>query len=159
AATLVGSGGPGISAGQAAQLVAQGVREANVALLKLEGKRPIIGRLQIVELYLDRAAEALRALQAQAIASPALFRVAKNRVKTSPLSGALRRPLDAGYRGTTYDYISALGRRKEGGTKEEVLIEYTLDTRRARTEVRSLQPQGNLVRGLTQLAARDAIEN
>jgi pimeloyl-ACP methyl ester carboxylesterase len=153
AATLIGSGGPEISAGQAAQLVAKGVREANLALLELGGKWPLVGRLQLIELYLDRATEALRALQTQAAESSGQFRVTE-RIQQG--QGALRRPVDAGYRGTSYDLIRALTEHKPG---EEALIKYSLDTRRARTEVRSQQPQGRLVRELVKVSTRQAIED
>jgi len=157
AATLIGSGGPSISAGQAAQLVAQGVREANVALAQLGGKWPLIGHLQFVELYLDRAADALRALQAQAAASPALFRIRDERVQPGP--GALRRPLDAGYRGTSYDFISVLADKPDGAAPEQVPIRFALDTRRARTEVRTQKPQSKLVQELVKVSARSALED
>ncbi|MFL6574036.1 MAG: CHAT domain-containing protein, partial [Burkholderiales bacterium] len=157
AATLIGSGGPSISAGQAAQLVAQGVREANVALAQLGGECPLIGHLQFVELYLDRAAEALRALQTQVAASPALFRMRDERVQ--PGAGALRRPLDAGYRGTSYDFISALADKPAGAAPEQVPIRYALDTRRARTEVRTQKPQSKLVQELVKGSARSALED
>jgi pimeloyl-ACP methyl ester carboxylesterase len=157
AATLIGSGGPSISAGQAAQLVAQGVREANVELLQLGGKCPIIGHLQFVELYLDRAAEALRALQTQVAASPALFRIRDEKVQLG--AGALRRPLDAGYRGTTYDFISALADKPDGAGLEQVPIRYALDTKRARTEVRTEKLQSKLVQELVKVSARSALED
>jgi pimeloyl-ACP methyl ester carboxylesterase len=157
AATLIGSGGPSISAGQAAQLVAQGVREANAALAQLGGECPVIGHLQFVELYLDRAAEALRALQTQAAASPALFRIREERVR--PGAGALRRPLDAGYRGTSYDFISALADKPDGAAPGQVPIRYALDTRRARTEVRTQKPQSKLVQELVKVSARSALED
>ena len=61
-ATLIGSGGTGINAGQAAQLIAQGVYEANELL---GGERagngkawPRVSELRFIELYLDRATEA-----------------------------------------------------------------------------------------------------
>lgn len=157
AATLIGSGGPSISAGQAAQLVAQGVREANVALAQLGGECPLIGHLEFVELYLDRAAEALRALQTQVAASPALFRLRDEKVQSG--AGALRRPLDAGYRGTTYDFISALADKPDGDSPEQVPIRYALDTRRARTEVRTQKPQSKLVQELVKTSARSALED
>ena len=64
AATLIGSGGAGISAGQSAQAVAQGVREANLRLI--DAGWPSVSHLYLIELYLDRASEAWRALQVQA---------------------------------------------------------------------------------------------
>ena len=69
ATTLLGSGGSGITAGQAAQLIAQGVREANEQLAQdgaAPPRWPRVDQLKIIELYLDRASEAWNALQALA---------------------------------------------------------------------------------------------
>ena len=73
ATTLLGSGGSGITAGQAAQLIAQGVREANEQLAddgtiatRIPPRWPRVDQLTIIELYLDRASEAWNALQALA---------------------------------------------------------------------------------------------
>ncbi len=66
AATLLGSGGTGISAGQAAQLIAQGVREANDQVSSDRNERrswPRVSDLRVIELYLDRATEAWRSLR------------------------------------------------------------------------------------------------
>ena len=78
AATLLGSGGTGISAGQAAQLIAQGVREGNDQVSSDRNKRrswPRVSDLRVIELYLDRATEAWRSLEALAKGSPALYAV------------------------------------------------------------------------------------
>jgi hypothetical protein len=153
AATLIGSGGSGIAPGQSAQLVAQGVHEANAKLATMGGRWPTISRLHLIELYLDRASEALRALQVQAAASPAFFRVDDT---VRPGNGALERPLDFGYRGSSYDFISALTHKEDG---HEQVIRYTLDTRRARTEMRTQQAQGELLRQLVRTFAREAATN
>jgi hypothetical protein len=71
ASTLIGSGGSGISAGESAQLIAQGVREANERLAKIHW--PIVGHLHLIELYLERATEAWRSLQVQASSTPAQY--------------------------------------------------------------------------------------
>ena len=149
AATLLGSGGKGISAGSAAQLIAQGAYEANQKLQQTSW--PVLGHLLLVELYLDRASEAWRALQVQAIATP-------NQLELVGLvgagTGALRRPLTSSYRGANYDLISALtGPMDKDGDPS---IEYVLDTRRARTEVRAQQAQGRLLKELVARASNDA---
>ena len=108
ATTLLGSGGTGISAGQAAQLIAQGVREANEQMSSERSERrgwPRVSEIHIIELYLDRATEAWRSLQELANASPAFYAV--NPIIEQGI-GALRRPPDGGYRGADYDFISAL---------------------------------------------------
>jgi hypothetical protein len=147
AATLIGSGGSGITVGQAAQLVAQGVREANERLheanQRLRDRQwPLVGHLFLVELYLDRATEAWRALRVQARAMPGNYAVTDT---VLPGTGALPRPLDSGYRGADYDFISAVTVPDRQGDAQ---IAYTLDTKRARTEVRAQQTQGRLVREL-----------
>ena len=155
AATLIGSGGTRISAGQAAQWIAQGVREANERLSEDSNASSAAGlarvsRLTLVELYLDRASEAWRALQLQAAATPGHYAV-EDTVRTGV--GGLPRPLDAAYRGAPYDFISAVGKTDAAGGTE---IEYILDTRRARTEVRAQKAQGPLLRHLVMLASNDA---
>ena len=154
AATLIGSGGTGITAGAAAQLVAQGAYEANLKLQ--QGRRPQLrswpklSHLTLVEFYLDRASDAWRSLQVQSIAAPSQFQV---RGPVQQGVGAMRRSLDSSYRGAAYDLISALtGPTKDG----QPSIAYTLDTRRARTEVRAQQAQGTLLRELVKKASNDA---
>ncbi|MEP6963883.1 MAG: CHAT domain-containing protein [Polaromonas sp.] len=154
AATLIGSGGTGVSAGAAAQLVAQGAYEANQKLH--QGRRPrrkgwpLLSHLTLVEFYLDRASDAWRALQVQSTAAPNQFQV---RGPVQQGVGAMRRSLDSSYRGSAYDLISALtGPIRDG----EPSIAYTLDTRRARTEVRAQQAQGTLLRELVEKASNDA---
>ena len=149
AATLIGSGGKGVNAGSAAQLIAQGAYEANQKLQ--HSSWPTLGRLILVELYLDRASDAWRSLQVQSIATP-------NQLELVGLvtggTGALRRPLTSSYRGATYDLISALtGPTDSNG---DPTIEYVLDTRRARTEVRAQQAQGRLLKELVARASNDA---
>ena len=146
-ATLIGSGGSGISAGQSAQLIAQGVREANEHLAA--AKWPRVDRLQLIELYEDRATEAWRALRAQSIAAPAEL-VVTDGIESG--LGALSRPLDANYRGASYDFISAQSRQDPG---QQTSIDYSLDTKRARTEVRGKSLQAELVHGLIASAASD----
>jgi CHAT domain-containing protein len=148
AATLLGSGGTGISAGSAAQAIAQGAHDANLKLR--DNGWPQIGRLLLVELYLDRASDAWRALEVQATATP-------NQLKlVGPVqsgAGALRRLLDSSYRGAAYDFITVVTSKRSDG---EPTITFNLDTRRARTEVRAQQTQGTLVRELVAKASNDA---
>ena len=148
AATLIGSGCTGIGAGTSAQLVAQGTWEANQKLQ--DGGWPQVGRLILVEFYLDRASDAWRALEVQATATPHQLKVV-GFVESG--AGALRRSLDSSYRGASYDFISAtVGKPDDGGVPT---ITYTLDTKRARTEVRAQQTQTTLVRELVAKASND----
>jgi tetratricopeptide (TPR) repeat protein len=137
AATLVGSGGTGITPGQSAQMIARAAHEANQTLA--ECGWPLVASLTLVELYLDRASEAWRALQVQASAAPERWRIGEQ-VRRG--AGALRRTLDASYRGADYDLISAVVHGSGIGAQ----IAYTLDTRRARSEVRAQKTQPRLLR-------------
>ncbi|KNZ31343.1 MAG: hypothetical protein AD742_17380 [Methylibium sp. NZG] len=148
AATLIGSGGVGMSVATSAQAVAQGVREANEKLQ--EGGWPQVSHLRLIELYLDRATDAWRGLQLLVEASPEHFALTPT---VLPGAGALRRPLDSGYRGAAYDFISATTDNDEFG---EPKIVYTLDTKRARTEVRAQSAQSRLVTELVRRASNDA---
>ena len=143
AATLLGSGGLGISAGAAARAIARGVYEANRRLAHLGWPR--VERLVLVELYLDRATEAWQGLQVLAAASPEAFVLAP-RIRSG--TGALRQPIAGSYRGADYDLITAVTR--EAGT-----IEFALDSRRARSELREQPTQIGLVRDLVLRAASD----
>ena len=147
AATMIGSGGIGFSVAQSAQAIVRGVYEANRRLVELEW--PSVGHLHLIDLYLDRASEAWRALKVEAAANAGLCDVT-DVVVMRP--GALERPLDSGYRGAAYDYISAVTERGEEGREA---ISYTLDTRRARSEVRAQATQLPLVRELMTAVVRD----
>ena len=149
AATLIGSGGTGISAAASAQSIAQGALEANRKLRN--SGWPQLVRLTVIELFLDRAADAWRALQQLQLATPNRLTV-EGKVESGV--GALRRSLDSGYRGAAYDYIKAL--TVDGGDPANPCIAYTLDTRRARTEVRAQHAQGTLLRQLVAHASNDA---
>ena len=149
AATLIGSGGTGITPGSAAQLIAQGAIEANQKLQ--ESGWPQLGQLIFVELFLERAADAWRALQLQEQAAPNRIKL-QGRVQSGP--GAMRRSLDSSYRGATYDFISAL--HVPGDDAVNPCIAYTIDTKRARTEVRAQHAQGTLLRELVANASNDA---
>ncbi|MGE0097291.1 MAG: CHAT domain-containing protein [Hydrogenophaga sp.] len=148
AATLIGSGGSGITVFASAQAVAQGVREANEKLA--QGGWPQVSHLRLVELYQDRATEAWSALRLLASAASEHFEVEEH---VHALSGALRRPLDNGYRGTAYDFISAIAEKDEAG---ETHVLYTLDTQRARADVRAQGTQAQLVGELVKRASNDA---
>ena len=65
---------------------------------------PLVSRLLLVERYLDRAAEAWRALRTLNEASTGEFKVCD---AVAMGAGALRRTLEGGYRGSDYDLISA----------------------------------------------------
>jgi hypothetical protein len=159
AATLIGSGGTGISAGQSAQVIAQAVREANERLAesnetlravneerkkrdeRLLQEWPTVSHLYLIELYLDRARDAWRALQVQVAASDGY-----DVTQTVQLGqAALPRPIDTGYRGADYDFMSAISGTDAQGVS---LISYTLDTKRARSEVHAEAAQSELVRAL-----------
>ena len=141
AATLMGTGGVGIHAGAAARAIAAGVREANARLVA--GGWPAVRELTLVELYLERAADAWHGLQVLATAHPGHYAITPT-VQTG--TGPLRRVLDSGYRGTDYDFVTAT-------SQGEGAIAFTLDSKRARTEVRAQMTQARLVRELVKRAS------
>ena len=151
ASTLLGSGGSGIDAGQAAQLIAQGVRDAN-KLLRKQDRWPWVGTLHLVELYLDRASLALNALKVLAEAQPDDFEITPT-VRAG--QGWERRPLDWGYRGAGYDFISALTDNEAGTDSSSSVIRYTMDTHRARTEMHAQSSQRHLVEQLVAQASNE----
>jgi hypothetical protein len=152
ATTLLGSGGSGITPGQAAQLIAQGVREANEQIAEkgpANAQWPRVDRLKIIELYLDRASDAWNALQTLAISAPGAYTVAPT---IAGEAGALRRPPEAGYRGADYDFISALVLKTEGDSQE---IAYTINSKRARNDVRPQPMQVRLIKNLVTTASNN----
>ena len=149
AATLIGSGGSGITAGSSALAIVQAAHEANTKLEQVDGW-PTLGKLTLVELYLERATDAWHALQMQEQSDRSLLRLV-GKIQFGP--GALRRTPDSGYRGTSYDFISAL--QQPGPDAEHPGIAYTLDTRRARAEVHAHRAQATLVRELVSKASND----
>ncbi|HWT38027.1 MAG TPA: CHAT domain-containing protein, partial [Paraburkholderia sp.] len=148
---LVGSGGIDVSAGASARFIAEGVWQANQRLA-LTGW-PQVSRLRIYELYLDRASEAWRSLQLLSAAMPGRYDVEKS---VQHGEGALRRPLDSSYRGADYDLISAVSQTSASGEHE---ISFTLDTRRARTEVRCVATQLRLLRELVSASSNDQCQD
>lgn len=157
AATLIGSGGSRITIGDAAQAIVRGVRQAAQRIAEVNQELrdgatawPQIGKLSLVELYLDRATEAWRALREMEVAEPAALRLGK-RVESD--KSAKRRTLDGSYRGAAYDFISALSAPGDGGTR---CISYRLDTRRARSEVTAQRAQSTLLTKLVKDASNDA---
>jgi tetratricopeptide (TPR) repeat protein len=149
AATLVGSGGTGVTVGNAALALVQAITDGNVRLDEINWPR--VSALKIVEMFLDRAADALRVLKMHAQANPDRIAVESILVEGN---GNLRRPLESSYRGATYDFISArAGEKSQDGNPA---IEYSLDTKRARTEVRAQRAQGSLLRDLVAKASNSA---
>jgi hypothetical protein len=153
ASTLIGSGGTGISAGQSAQLVVQGVLDANALLEDRNGKHdnawPRCEHLQLIELYLDRAVEAWRALDLQHVLTPKAFKLSP---RVDRADGGQVRPSDSAYRGADYDFVT-VDTRADARGKE--IFEFTLDTRRARSEVRGQSTQSGLLHELVASASSD----
>src|SRR5262249_19312548 len=153
AATLLGSGGTGISAGQSAQLITQGVAEANELLANEESDGatpwPRCRSLRLIELYLDRAAEAWRALQLKHDLAPDRFSLEP---KIEARKVGQGRPPDWGYRGAPYDFITVETAATTGGVQT---FEFNLDTRRARSEVRAKTAQSKLLSELVATASND----
>jgi tetratricopeptide (TPR) repeat protein/pimeloyl-ACP methyl ester carboxylesterase len=140
ATALIGSGGAGMSPGQSAALIAQGVRDANIRLKQKAW--PTVSHLHLIELYLDRATDAWGAAQALSASRPTDFKVT-SLIKRG--TGWLRRPLAGGYRSTRYDFISVVAQRDEN---QLPMITYTLDSQRARAPVRGQSTQVALLHEL-----------
>lgn len=151
AGTLLGSGGLRVRVGQAAQLIVNGVLDANVSLARAGW--PVVTRLSLVELYLDRATEAWRALRLLQQTAGGHLRV-DDVVRDG--RGSLRRPLEVGYRGTDYDVISAA---IETGPTGTATLQYTLSTKRARSEVRAKTAQVSLVRQMVERASNHLVDD
>lgn len=150
AATLIGSSGSEMSEGTSAQAIALGVRQANQSLARVGW--PQVGELHLVELFLDRATEALQALQVLRQAQARDLLVDEVVI---PGVGGLARPPSASYRGSGYDFVSV----QRNGDGDAAPIEFTLDTRRARSEVRGSSIQSALVDQLVRSGASDSTRN
>ena len=146
-ATLIGSGGVGMNASNAARAIAQGVREANQRLAGVNNSGwPQVNHLTLVELYLERASDAWTGLQVLALSAPGLYDITPT-IQSGV--GPLRRQVDSGYRGTDYDFIVATSPSDDN-------IAFALDTKRARTEVRAQSTQGKLLRELVKRASTES---
>jgi CHAT domain-containing protein len=148
AATLIGSGGSGISVETSARAVAQGVRRANERLG--QSGWPVCSHLCFVELYRDRASDALRALRMLVQASPGQFTLTPA-LQVGP--GALPKTLVGGYRGVNYDLLSVVTDSNEFGEPKFV---YTLDTHRTRSGIRALSYPSPRRNELISRASNDA---
>ncbi|MEJ8860007.1 CHAT domain-containing protein [Variovorax robiniae] len=141
-AVLMGSGGSSMPVATSAQAIALGVQQANQRLAAVGW--PQVRALQLVDRYLDRAADALQALRS-------LSSALAQDLDLAPLirrgAGALRRLPEAGYRGVDYDFIAV------GQGNEQSPLRFTLDTRRARSEVTGVRTQSGLVRTLIEEGA------
>jgi len=146
-ATLMGSGGVGMNASNAARAIAQGVRDANLRLAGVPGSGwPQVNHLTLVELYLERASDAWHGLQVLATAAPGLYEITPTILSGV---GPLRRQIDSGYRGADYDFIAVTSNIDDS-------IAFALDTKRARTEVRAQSTQGKLLRELVKRASTES---
>ncbi len=146
ACTLIGSGGKGFDVWAVAPLLTEAVSDADDMLGTAQ--LPRLGGLKIIELFQDRAHDALQALMLQAAHQPDQYQVVPTVVAGA---GALRRTPGTHYRGADYDFVS-IGIRN---TPEGSELAYSLDTRRARTEV---VRQGVQMSLLQQLLARSNMQ-
>jgi tetratricopeptide (TPR) repeat protein len=156
ATTLLGSGGTGISVGDAVLALVQGIMDANAKIADVNqsgGARwPTVRALRIAEVYLDRASDAWRVLKLHDQTNPGRLAIGRSLTEGE---GRLNRPVDSSYRGATYDFISVL--RTPSAKNAEPQIGYSLDTRRARTEVRAQRAQGPLIRDLVERASNSTV--
>ena len=152
ATTLLGSGGSGITAGQAAQLIAQGVREANEQLARTAPRRRA-----------GRASASSRSSNCTSIARAKRgTRCRRSRRRDAPLHG--RTDDRAGHRRAAPAPGRRLPRRRlrlhqrahrEDRRRAESIV-YTVNTKRARSEVRPQPTQVELVRNLVRTASNNA---
>ena len=147
ASTLIGSGGTGITAGHAADLIIQGVLEANELIERERSDARSQDRLAALRApALDRAvprSRRRRVARAAVAADREAEHVRPHRRPWRPDRAVTRRPPDSGYRGAPYDFITVDTRKNEGGART---FEFTLDSRRARSEVRGKTAQGQAPR-------------
>ena len=148
ASSLIGSGGSGMSAALSARAIAKGVYDANCSLR--QNKWPYVKHLHLIEVYLDRATDAWQALGMLAASAPGKY-VLNGQIASG--TGALRRALASGYRSTSYDLLTV---DAENAGTNRVRIVYTLDTKRAREEVRAQGLQPTLVDMLIKSASNIA---
>lgn len=156
AITSVGSGGA-LSVGESVSMVVRGALEANdvIAAAGQKAAWPTVSTLKVIELYESRAVEAWHTLCDTEKGDQLPIRLHPS-VKTG--KGGLRQPLDANYRGTTYDLVRITKVRLlkaatgDGKTQTEDVLEYSLSTRRARAEVRVKANQRALVAELVKRA-------
>jgi CHAT domain-containing protein len=135
ASVLVASGGWRIDVPQAAVAIVRGVCEANRRLA--DEKLPVVSNLTLVELFGDRAS-----IAHTAIADLEQQRQAPIHLLPTVIAdqGGRPRPVERGYRGTTYDLVQVCS---VGEAKDE--LQFVLHTGRARSELRAMSTQRKLV--------------
>lgn len=138
ASTLMGSGSAAFSPADSARAVAIGLRDANRKLA--QGGWPVIDRLTLIELYTDRCVDAWYGLSVLQQSAPHDFDLAPT-IESG--TGALRRPLATGYRGTDADLLSV-------SVAGEGAIAFSLHTDRAATVVGAVTTRAELSRKLVE---------
>ena len=111
-------------------------------------------RSRLIELYLDRATEAHHALAALATTVPATLRHWRRRSNSG--RGGLPRPSGVGL---SRRRIRLHHGERRGERQGRAVIEFTLDTQRARSEVRGQATQLKLVDELVRVGADDKNRN
>lgn len=149
ASVLVGTGGWRIDVAQAAVALVRGVGAANERLA--DAGLPVVARLVLVELYGDRASIAHSALADLAAQQKVPLRLAPHVVWGD---GGRPRPVERGYRGTSYDLVHI-------ATDEQAHDElsFTLHTGRARSELRAQSTQRKLVDSLVASAESEPLHD
>ncbi len=141
---LMGSGAAGVSTDASAQLVLQGVQEANQRAAA--GGWPTVTRLRYVERFHDRACDAWRALHFEAASQPQAltlgFGVEAGR-------GALRRALGSNYRGVAHDILSVTA----GQVQDKPALNFSVDTSRLRATATQRLSDSRLLKELVRRVA------
>lgn len=149
ASTTLGSGGS-LSIGQSVTALVQGVLDANARLASASPavSWPPVMRLQVVELFHNRALEAWHTLRA-AIDSGAVSAVLLPHVRVQ--NGARSQPAGGHYRGADYDLIR-ISQKPCAPSASQVELGFSINTTRARSEGLGKVTQSGLVAALVAAA-------
>jgi CHAT domain len=142
ASVLAATGGWRIDVPQAAVAIVRGVCEANEHLA--DERLPVVARLTLVELYGDRASIAHTALAELQPQRQMAIRLLPHVISGE---GGRSRPVERGYRGTTYDLVHV---SSVGAAHDE--LRFVLHSGRARSELRAQSTQRRLVNRLVKSA-------
>ncbi len=157
ASTTLGSGGS-LSVSQSVLALTQGVVNANSRLAGAGAQVgwPPVARLRIIELYGSRAQEAWHALNAAIGAGQLPVNLLP---QVSASSGGRSHPPGGTYRSAGYDLVRICQQPQAvaGQTLAQAELEYSLYTRRARSEVRGKATQLALVAQLIAVAERQPV--
>ncbi|WP_394789808.1 CHAT domain-containing protein [Rhodoferax sp.] len=152
ASTSLGSGG-NLTVSQSVTAMVRGVMDANARLAAAQKpvNWPPVTRLLVVELYHNRVLEAWQALRAACDAGTIAIQLLP---QVRATAGARSEPAGGVYRGAGYDLVRVSQRQCEPGASQAEL-EFSVYTKRARSEVRGKGTQRVLVDAIVAAAETD----